>query len=71
MHGPLARSVTELKYQAKSMTELALQHGSLGEELIRLPWLDIQLPKKLKFGFMLEDGCVKVCTISCIRLTID
>ncbi|EIW72395.1 hypothetical protein TREMEDRAFT_26851 [Tremella mesenterica DSM 1558] len=59
MHGPIARNVTDLIYQTRSITQLALAFPSSGEDLIPLPWTEPNLPKKLKIGYMIEDGCVK------------
>jgi hypothetical protein len=58
----MARNVEDLAFAAGAMSRLI--QGSRrecgGETLIPLEWKDVELPKRLKIGYWMEDGAVKV-----------
>lgn len=64
--GPMARSVDELTFQARSMITATVQEieqgGFADENVIPLPWREPTLPKRLRIGYWIDDGAVKVET---------
>lgn len=62
MSGPLARTVADLTFQSKVVIDCVAeaQYNLGGEYLLPIPWRPVELPKKLKFGYYVDDGCIPV-----------
>lgn len=60
----MARNVSDLKFAARGMYSIAQQMRDEGymmrQRIIPVPWHEVELPKKLKIGYFIEEGCVKV-----------
>jgi hypothetical protein len=65
MAGPMARNVTDLKFAAKGMYSIAQEKRDEGymmrQRVLPIPWREIELPRKMKIGYFIEEGSVKVC----------
>lgn len=60
--GPMARSVDDLIFASRIMLSLAQQSSvSLnGEQLLPIPWREVEVPKKLRVGYFTDDHAIKV-----------
>ena len=69
MVGPMGRNVDDLTYITRATLEGAQRPRKefhfKGEQLLPIPWREVQLPVRLKIGYMTESGAVKV-TISIV-----
>ncbi|KAK8866117.1 hypothetical protein IAR55_001268 [Kwoniella newhampshirensis] len=66
MVGPMARNVDDLIFGTRNMIKLALTTSFMGEQLLPLPWQDVELPKKLRIGYYTNDNCIKASP-ACVR----
>lgn len=61
----MARNVSDLTFAARGMYSIAQQTRDEGymmrQRIMPVPWKEVELPKKLKIGYFIEEGCVKVC----------
>lgn len=69
MAGPMARNVSDLIFAAKGMYKIAQTNRDTGymmrQRVMPIPWKeDVELPKKLKIGYFVEEGSVKVSPLS-------
>lgn len=64
MLGPMARNVSDLTFISKGIYELAQAERETGnmlrQRVMPVPWRDVELPKKLKVGYWIDDGAFKV-----------
>ena len=64
MAGPMARNVSDLTFAARGMYSIAQRQRDEGymmrQRIMPVPWQEVELPKKLKIGYFIEEGCVKV-----------
>jgi len=60
--GPIARTVADLRFASKTMINLAQDpaSGLAGENIMPIPWRDVDMPERLKIGYFIETGGVKV-----------
>ncbi|WWD17676.1 hypothetical protein CI109_102117 [Kwoniella shandongensis] len=66
--GPMGRNVDDLAFGARNMLTLAQESTARinGEQLIHMPWKEVELPKKLRVGYFTEDNCIKASP-ACVR----
>lgn len=64
MSGPMARNVSDLIFAAEGMYTIAQTQRDEGymmrQRIMPIPWQMPELPRKLKVGYFIEEGCVKV-----------
>jgi Asp-tRNA(Asn)/Glu-tRNA(Gln) amidotransferase A subunit family amidase len=65
MAGPMARNVSDLIFAAEGMYSIAHAQRDEGymmrQRILPIPWQEeVKLPKKLKIGYFIEEGSVKV-----------
>lgn len=65
MSGPMARNVADLTFAAKGLWTIAQEKRDEGymmrQRVMPIPWREVEHPKKLKIGYFIDEGCVKVC----------
>jgi hypothetical protein len=65
MAGPMARTVSDLTFAARGMYTIAQEKRDEGymmrQRVLPIPWRAIELPRKMKIGYFIEEGSVKVC----------
>jgi Asp-tRNA(Asn)/Glu-tRNA(Gln) amidotransferase A subunit family amidase len=65
MAGPMARNVSDLTFAAEGMYSIARQKRDEGymmrQRVLPIPWRKVELPRKMKIGYFIEEGSVKVC----------
>lgn len=68
----MARSVDDLIFASKIITELthARDRGIDGETLLPIPWREIKLPSRLRVGYFIETGGVKVRSVTPTARTV-
>jgi len=64
MAGPMARNISDLTFAAKGMYSVAQEKRDEGymmrQRVLPIPWREIEIPKKMKIGYFIEEGSVKV-----------
>ena len=64
MAGPMARNVSDLTFAAKGMYTIAQEQRDEGymmrQRVLPIPWREVELPRKMKIGYLIEEGSVKV-----------
>ncbi|XAO27235.1 hypothetical protein I312_106077 [Cryptococcus bacillisporus CA1280] len=70
--GPMARSVDDLIFASRIMLNLAQQSSvSLnGEQLLPIPWREVEVPKKLRVGYFTDDHAIKASP-ACVRAVLE
>ncbi|OWZ71401.1 hypothetical protein AYX14_03160 [Cryptococcus neoformans] len=70
--GPMARSVDDLIFASRTMLTLAQQSSvSLnGEQLLPIPWREVEIPKKLRVGYFTDDHAIKASP-ACVRAVLE
>jgi hypothetical protein len=65
MAGPMARNVSDLAFAARGMYTIAQEKRDEGymmrQRVLPIPWREVELPRKMKIGYFIEEGSVKVC----------
>jgi Asp-tRNA(Asn)/Glu-tRNA(Gln) amidotransferase A subunit family amidase len=56
--GPMARNFDDLQLAFQVVAEATCDFR--GEQVLRLPWRDANVPQRLKVGWYVEDECIKV-----------
>jgi hypothetical protein len=71
MAGPMAKNVSDLTFAARGMYTIAQKQRDEGymirQRVLPIPWKEVDLPKKMKIGYFIEEGSVKVCSPNSIR----
>jgi len=71
MAGPMARTVSDLTFAARGMYSIAQEKRDEGymmrQRVLPIPWREIEIPKKMKIGYFIEEGSVKVCPFVSFR----
>ena len=71
MAGPMARNVSDLEFAAKGMYSIAQEKRDEGymmrQRVLPIPWREVELPRKMKIGYFIEEGSVKVCPLIFLR----
>jgi len=61
----MARNVSDLTFAAKGMYSVAQEKRDEGymmrQRVLPIPWREVELPRKMKIGYFIEEGSVKVC----------
>jgi Asp-tRNA(Asn)/Glu-tRNA(Gln) amidotransferase A subunit family amidase len=64
MAGPMARNVSDLTFAARGMYTIAQEKRDEGymmrQRVLPIPWREAELPRKMKIGYFIEEGSVKV-----------
>ena len=67
MAGPMARNVSDLTFAARGMYSIAQKQRDEGymmrQRVLPIPWKEVELPQKMKIGYVIEEGSVKVSHI--------
>ena len=67
MAGPMARTVPDLIFGAKGMYTIAQEKREEGymirQRVLPIPWKEeeLKVKKKMKVGYFIDEGSVKVC----------
>jgi hypothetical protein len=66
----MARTVSDLTFAARGMYTIAQEKRDEGymmrQRVLPIPWREVELPRKMKIGYSIEEGSVKVSFfISC------
>ena len=65
MAGPMARNVSDLTFAARGMYSIAQEKRDEGymmrQRVLPIPWREVESPRKMKIGYFIEEGSVKVC----------
>lgn len=57
----MARTVADLAFASKTVISLATEPGADREErILPIPWREVQLPERLRVGYFVQCGGVKV-----------
>jgi hypothetical protein len=58
----MARNVPDLTFASKSMINLAQDpaSGLAGQNILPIPWREVELPQKLKIGYFFDTGGARV-----------
>jgi hypothetical protein len=63
----MARNVSDLIFAAEGMYTAAQKQRDEGymmrQRVMPIPWQMSELPRKLKVGYFIEEGCVKVSVV--------
>ena len=68
VYGPMGRAVEDLEAAARAI--IGRRGGDKFYFPVPMPYRDVQLPKRLKFGYYLMDGLVKVSPV-CKRAVLE
>jgi len=71
----MARNVADLTFAAKGMYFIAQERRDEGymmrQRVLPIPWREVELPRKMKIGYFIEEGSVKVCPMKYLRARAD
>jgi len=71
----MARNVSDLTFAAKGMYTIAQEQRDEGymmrQRVLPIPWRQVELPKKMKIGYFIEEGSVKVCPMKSLTARAD
>ena len=74
MAGPMARNISDLTFAAKGMYSVAQEKRDEGymmrQRVLPIPWREVELPEKMKIGYFIEEGSVKVCPYITCRFAL-
>jgi Asp-tRNA(Asn)/Glu-tRNA(Gln) amidotransferase A subunit family amidase len=63
----MARNVSDLTFAARGMYSIAQEKRDEGymmrQRVLPIPWREVELPRKMKIGYFIEEGSVKVCPL--------
>lgn len=57
----MARFIEDLELACQVVAEATCDFR--GEQVLRLPWREVDMPKQMVVGWYVEDECLKVCFI--------
>ncbi|WVQ77023.1 hypothetical protein IAR50_006702 [Cryptococcus sp. DSM 104548] len=70
--GPMARTVDDLIFSTRSVLNTIHEPSTdlPGEQLMPIPWREVDLPKKLKVGYWVDDHAIKASP-ACARAVLE
>ena len=70
----MARNVADLTFAAKGMYFIAQERRDEGymmrQRVLPIPWREVELPRKMKIGYFIEEGSVKVGPLIFLRSSL-